>query len=654
MKKLIMLGFASLFFIALVACDELTSISGLPTNPFTTTSDVVTTTTTDIETTSVGQKTTTITTVPVTTTVPTTKVTTVPVTTAAPTTTVTTVPVTTTMPTTTVTTAPVTTIEEPIEEDPFVPGAGGVLAERAPSENAEGKFGGLMLAKVNCWRSIVGTDYFVEIDFPSPSQFDGTSYTLQYYDTVSSTWKDYVYYDRTVTFTDENNGYYGLTVSESRTLRLLLNDGPMAGYTSNEESYTLPTIKCRFDSYTVDMSVNEEGIMYPYVGFTTRASFEATNFEGETDIDVTNTLIYKWYRVDPVTYKQTLIASATGQTEYDATMDDAGYYIMVRAEGDQNSSSGFWQVLVGPVVVANPCFVRNESATGFTVNLYYEVSGLDPALFEIFDQDWNEVDILSIVKGENDATYIITIDDATITNFYSIAYNSGFWTMQFNMSMGGGEFHHFTEILFVEVVPTEGEGEQEDPFIPGVGGVLAERTPSENAEGKFGGLMITEVDCWPSFSEYPEYRVIINYLSPGLFGGTSYTLQYYDTASSTWKNYMYNDEVLTLTTETDDYYGLATLTVSEARTLRLLLNGGPMAGYTSNEESYILPMIKCRFDGYAIDMCINEEGIMYPYAGFTLRASFSAVNFAGETDVDVSDTLIYKWYRVDPVTYEQT
>ena len=253
-----------------------------------------------------------------------------------------------------------------------------------------------------------------------------------------------------------------------------------------------------FRQHTVDMSINEEGIMYPYVGFTTKSTFEATNFEGETDIDVTNTLIYKWYRVDPVTYKQTLIASATGQTEYDATMDDAGYYIMVRAEGDQNSSSGFWQVLVGPVVVANPCFVRNESATGFTVNLYYEVSGLDPALFEIFDQDWNEVDILSIVKEkmmQPISSLSMMRPSPTFTRSPIIA---GFGQCS-SICPWAVENSIISPRYCLSKLYRQKEKESKDPFIPGVGGVLAERTPSENAEGKFGGLIITEADCWPGF-----------------------------------------------------------------------------------------------------------------------------------------------------------
>ncbi|NLZ61260.1 MAG: hypothetical protein GX904_00510, partial [Acholeplasmataceae bacterium] len=138
------------------------------------------------------------------------------------------------------------------------------------------------------------------------------------------------------------------------------------------------------------------------------------------------------------------------------TMADAGYYIMVRAEGDQTNSSGVYQVLIDSVVVAvNPCFVRNESATGFTVNLYYKVAELNPDLFEIFDQDENEVDILSIVKGDNDATYIITIDDASITNFYTIAYSTESWAMQFYTLMSDGETYYYSEMWFVELEPIE-------------------------------------------------------------------------------------------------------------------------------------------------------------------------------------------------------
>jgi hypothetical protein len=257
--------------------------------------------------------------------------------------------------------------EEPIVENPFIPGSGGVLSERTPSVLEPGTFAGLMITKVDREPGAFGgVSNVVEMMFPYPDNFDATSYTLQYFDANDSTWKNYQHNDEDLTTTGDN---FSLTMYESMTLRLIINDGPNAGFTSNEQSYVLSVQDCRYLGYLIEYGINDEGIMVPFVGFTIHASFTAENFSDETIVDVSNTLTYKWYRLDPITYEMILIESATGLIEYDATMADVGYYICVIAEGDGINSDGMYFAMVDWIVLAgNPGFITNASASGFTIN----------------------------------------------------------------------------------------------------------------------------------------------------------------------------------------------------------------------------------------------------------------------------------------------
>ncbi len=343
---------------------------------------------------------------------------------------------------------------DPYVDYPFVPGVGGALMLPTPSEPEAGKFGGFMITDVNMEKdSMFGTIHTVaDMWFPPASDFGGTSYTLQYYDTGDQIWKNWQHYDEDLTTTGDN---FSLRMYESRTLRLKMNGGPMDGYTSNEQAYSLPTVYCDFTGWSVSYGVNEQGIMLPFVGFTIEASFTAINFAGEENVDVSDTLIYKWYRVDPVTYAMTLIAGATGQTAYNTTPADIGYYIAVKAEGDGVDSSGFSLFLLETIVImGNLGHITDATANGFTVNLFYLVDGLETFNFTVYDQDWEFVQVMEVVQGDNAAIYHVTLNGASITTEYTINYTTDSWAMQFDMGIGG-EMHHYMEFYTVQLVLPE-------------------------------------------------------------------------------------------------------------------------------------------------------------------------------------------------------
>ncbi len=350
---------------------------------------------------------------------------------------------------TTIPTTATTTTVDPYADYPFVPGEGGTIVVRTPSELAPGKFGGFVITLVERHHDSI-TSNIVEMWFPAPSTIGASSYNLQYLDTADQTWKNYQHDEEDV-IADASQDNFSLSVNESLSLRLKANGGTMDGYTSNEQSYELPIVDCAYQGYMIEYGINDEGIMAPLVGFTLEASFSAINFSGETDVDVSDTLVFSWYRVDPVTYEMILIEEANGETTYDTTLDDVGYHIGVKAEGDGTNSSGFSFFVLDSetVITGNLTHITGESATGFTVNLYYTVNGLDPDNFIITDQDWNDVDVISIVQGDNEAIYHVTIDDSTIQSGYNINYENDSWQMQFDMS--SDEFPLFTAFYYVEL-----------------------------------------------------------------------------------------------------------------------------------------------------------------------------------------------------------
>lgn len=184
-------------------------------------------------------------------------------------------------------------------------------------------------------------------------------------------------------------------------------------------------------------------------------------------------------------------------------------------------------------------------------------------------------------------------------------------------------------------------------FTPGSGGSLPVFTPFAELPGKIGGLIVRSSDRENNaFSTGTRALVELRFPEPYNFEADSYTLQYSDNDGILWQNYKYYDA--DVTTTGDNF----SLNVSGNYKFRLLVNGGPKNGYTSNEVFAPLSAVDTRFSGWSLDESMFITGIMAPNIGRGLLAGFSIKKLSDESDV--TGALTYQWYRLNPATFETT
>lgn len=182
-------------------------------------------------------------------------------------------------------------------------------------------------------------------------------------------------------------------------------------------------------------------------------------------------------------------------------------------------------------------------------------------------------------------------------------------------------------------------------FVPGEGGVIT-FTPFTPEAGKFGGLLVGKSDrYYDSFFGGTRVSIDIGFPKAETLGAESVTLQY-QKPDGIWEN-MKNGEV-TLTTTGDNF----SLNLSMPHTLRLIANGGPKNGFTSNVVVATPSAIHTRFSSWGLDESMWISGIMVPWVGRGLQARFSVKKTPEETDV--TGGLNFQWYRVNPLTYAMT
>lgn len=184
-------------------------------------------------------------------------------------------------------------------------------------------------------------------------------------------------------------------------------------------------------------------------------------------------------------------------------------------------------------------------------------------------------------------------------------------------------------------------------FTPWDGGSLPVFTPFAQAAGKIGGLIVTSSQR-ENNTFYTGTRTIVdlNFPEPSTIGADTYTLQFSTDNGSTWNNYHYYGADVTTN------YNNFSLSFDAEYKLRLLVNGGPKNGFTSNEVSAPLSGIDTRFAGWNLDESFYLSGIMSPNIGRGILTSFTVKKLSD--DSTVPGFLTYQWYRVNPVTFEMT
>ena len=222
--------------------------------------------------------------------------------------------------------------------DEVTPGIDGPLPEvqqAPPAEN--GIIGCLHLDRVysDAWIRYNGSlliDIYADFSFPTPSTFGADSFTLQKYDTQSASWVDFEYDNESVTTTGDNFSI-NIEYLGNISFRLKLNGGEKNGYVSNSVLVEQPALHSEMTYWSSGFPYNA------LVGeIFEKPSFSIGTYNSEIDdfVNVTSPdsyCTYKWYRRNPNSYEMTLIEGADSST-YKATIDDAGYQIVLLVEGD--------------------------------------------------------------------------------------------------------------------------------------------------------------------------------------------------------------------------------------------------------------------------------------------------------------------------------
>lgn len=182
------------------------------------------------------------------------------------------------------------------------------------------------------------------------------------------------------------------------------------------------------------------------------------------------------------------------------------------------------------------------------------------------------------------------------------------------------------------------------PFVPGHLGALPTVLGLESIPNQFPGLYIEQSDRQSNyFGGGNSAETLLKFPIPSTLEANTFQLQYFDTDSSSWQNYGTGDEYVT------DYNNFVIATIDGQR-LRLIAHGGPIDGYYSNEVTMAYSSIETSFTGYMLDESMSLTGVIAPYVGRGLEASFTVSSLV--TSEEVIAALTYQWYRVNPYTFE--
>jgi|GEM_PF-2805702 len=310
-----------------------------------------------------------------------------------------------------------------LAEDPFTPGEGGSLPVITPPVADPDSIGGLFVL-VN-QKTVDGLELYLEF---IPSEDAGESFTLQYSTDGGENWADF---DGEF-YPDYYGGIYSFWIypGGSYQYRIVAGDGPKAGLPSNVVEEPQPTLNIFFDGY-ISVNTYTNGIL---TGTGLEAEIFAVDPVEWTDLHAF--LSCQWFRVDPATYEMTPIEGATGLT-YNVTQADAGYYLLIRADGDGINVDGFVQAFakamfsgaIIPVIPANEGFITNLSENGFILNLYYNMESLTVDDLVLYDYWGEPITINSVTHLADNAVYYI---DASIPMDFSIPWlesNSDNWRL---------------------------------------------------------------------------------------------------------------------------------------------------------------------------------------------------------------------------------
>ncbi len=202
-----------------------------------------------------------------------------------------------------------------------------------------------------------------------------------------------------------------------------------------------------------------------------------------------------------------------------------------------------------------------------------------------------------------------------------------------------------TITLFAGLVFTGGQ-DTANAFVPGSGGHITDVTFT-NTANMIGCLYIAESDKYYNSSlEYSHPQLSFKFPAPSTYGAATVTLQYSSDGGNNWANFQHNGAD---TTTAGDNFDLRVYSDDQ---YRLLFNGGPNDGYVSNVVDGTTSNVDTRFSGWGFSDSTWPVGVMAPWVGRELEASFGVQSLPDYSIIE--NGLTYQWYRVNPATYEFT
>lgn len=201
-------------------------------------------------------------------------------------------------------------------------------------------------------------------------------------------------------------------------------------------------------------------------------------------------------------------------------------------------------------------------------------------------------------------------------------------------------------LLFVLFVGCLHKVQAENPFVPGAGGNLPTFAEFQPIAGKVGGFMVYSSIRHNNFFGTGTYAEInMSFPDAATYGAETLVLQY-RMSNGLWANYLNNETEITTTGNN------FSLELNQNYTFRLLLRGGANNGLVSNEQTADLAMADTYFSQVTLDESMFLTGVMAPWVGRGLQVSYIVKKLSDGSVVEGG--LTYQWYRVNPVTFEQT
>ena len=209
-------------------------------------------------------------------------------------------------------------------------------------------------------------------------------------------------------------------------------------------------------------------------------------------------------------------------------------------------------------------------------------------------------------------------------------------------------------LTIIAISPAMAQNRTPKEVDPASNGVLPTEFPTlaQAEPGRFGGLELDRLTYYTGWSNRHEAWLKFPYATS--YGGEYYTLQYRESTEEAWQN-----------SEGTFEYDNATPTMYTSTYYRIVLHGGPMDGYVSNEIYVPFPVISKCFvkswfsrGGYDQLMVGNQLNVcsvtVWKYNDPNPDKDESGKSKDYKTYTNDSGCYTYQWYRRNPNTGEMT